>query len=613
MDAFNDRHNEMVVVMTSAQIGKTEVLSNVLGYFVDQDPSPVLIVYPTDEIGEAYSKDRLQPMIRDTPTLAGKIKEAKGRDSGNTILHKHYPGGTLTITGSNSPAKLSSRPIRILLCDEIDKYPPSAGKEGDPVTLAVKRTERFWNRRIGLFCTPTVEGESRIQTAFNESDQRKFYVPCPDCGQFQILVWEQVKWPKGEPHKAYYQCIGCQSHWADTVRWKAITRGHWQATALFKGVAGFHVWEAYGPAARLSKIAKEFLEARKTPDSHKTWTNTTLGETWKETGDVPDYKRLYLGRETYEIGTVPAKGLFLTCGVDVQIDRIEALVIAWGRGKENWSIERRIFEGRTNEAPVWEKLTAFLSTTYIHESGLSLHIARVGIDTGFNTQHVYTWLRRQGTERIIGIKGNASGAAALGTPIKVDVNRKGKKVRRSVRVWPVNVSMLKFELYGWLRLDRPTDEELAQGKSFPPGYCHFPQEDEEFFKQLTAEQLVTRTVRHAKFSEWVQRHDRNEVLDMRNYARAAAAHIGMDRFTDGDWKILETSLQPPPDEPEPEPTPQFPYATVPVIEEPPPSSEVPQVRPRADPQTPQVGPKSQLSTKQNEPIRSNWMKRNYER
>jgi phage terminase large subunit GpA-like protein len=181
MDAFSDPAVEMVVVMSSAQVGKTEILNNVIGFHVAQDPSPMLVVQPTLDMAQTWSKDRLAPMLRDTPQLQGLVKDPRARDSGNTTLHKIFPGGHITACGANSPSSLASRPVRIVLCDEVDRYPVSAGSEGDPVSLARKRASTFWNRRIGLFSTPTNKGNSRIEAAFEESDKRFYFVPCPHC------------------------------------------------------------------------------------------------------------------------------------------------------------------------------------------------------------------------------------------------------------------------------------------------------------------------------------------------------------------------------------------------------------------------------------------------
>jgi len=211
MDALNESNVHSVVVMSSAQVGKTELILNVLGFHIDYDPSPILVIQPTLEMAESFSKDRLAPMIRDTKALRGKVKDAKSRDSNNTLLHKKFPGGHISLAGANSPASLASRPIRIVLCDEVDRYPTSAGSEGDPVNLARKRTATFYNKKVILASTPTLKNASRIEAAYEETDKRRYHVPCPDCGQFQHLKWKQIKWDKDKLDYTAYYCEACGS------------------------------------------------------------------------------------------------------------------------------------------------------------------------------------------------------------------------------------------------------------------------------------------------------------------------------------------------------------------------------------------------------------------
>jgi len=240
LDAISDPDTHTVVVMCSAQVGKTEMLLNAVGYFIHQDPSPILLIQPNQEpMAETFSKDRLAPMLRDTPCLQGLVSEPKSRDSANTILHKQFPGGHITIAGANSEASLASRPIRIVLCDEVDKYPAAVGKSGDPVSMAKMRSTTFWNRKLALTSTPSLKGYSRIDDAYTESDMRRYFVPCHKCGLFQVLDWARVKWDDGKPETARYECE-CGSTWNDGQRWKAVRHGKWEAEKPFTGVAGFH-------------------------------------------------------------------------------------------------------------------------------------------------------------------------------------------------------------------------------------------------------------------------------------------------------------------------------------------------------------------------------------
>jgi phage terminase large subunit GpA-like protein len=285
-----------------------------------------------------------------------------------------------------------------------------------------------------------------------------------------------------------------------------------------------------------------FEDAQRNPALLQVFVNTVLGETWALQGEAPEWQRLYDRRESYRIGVVPKGGLFLTAGVDVQKDRIEVEVVAWGRGKESWSVDYQVLEGQTAESAVWQRLTAVLGHYYPAECGVMMPIAKFAIDSGYATPEVYDWTRKYGGNRAVVIKGDSRAAAPVSQPSPIDVGPQGNRVRWGIRVWPVNGSMIKEELYRWLRLERPTDEDLEAGIPFPPGYCHFPQYSEEYFKQLTAEQLVTRVVKGYRRPEWQKTRDRNEALDVRVYARAAAAVYGMDRFTDAVWETLEKRL-----------------------------------------------------------------------
>ena len=511
MDALNEPDVETVVIMSSAQVGKTEIINNLVGYHIDQDPAPMLLLQPTIDMCHAWSKDRLAPMIRDTHCLTEKIELNNRRNSANTLLHKTFPGGHITMAGANSPASLASRPIRIVLCDEVDRYPPSAGTEGDPVNLAKKRTTTFWNRKILLTSTPTVKGVSRIELEFEQSDQRRYFVPCGDCGEFQHLEWSSVEWmkdDKGEPlpETAAYCCSRCSSLWTDGQRLAAIRKGEWRATAPFAGRAGFHLNELYSPWVPMRLVVKSFLEAKKSPELLKTWVNTSLGETWEEEGETVDGIGLYKRRENYP-AQVPNGALVLTAGVDIQRDRIEMEVVAWGEGEESWCVDYRVIPGDTSRPGVWRDLDDCLQSTYTHESGTEMHIAATCIDSGDQTTTVYGFVKPRQSRRVFAIKG----VSGPGRPVaKVSRKSSGKK-SRDVDLYQVGVDDAKGIIYARLAIEE-----------HGPGYCHFGTDrDEEYFAMLTAEKLVVKHVKGFPRKEWVKTRQRNEALDCRVYAFAA--------------------------------------------------------------------------------------------
>lgn len=507
MDAITDPRVETIVVMSSAQVGKTEVLNNLVGFLMHRDPCPILVLQPTIEMAQAWSKDRLAPMLRDTPPLADMVTVGNRRDSSNTLLHKVFPGGHITMAGANSPASLASRPIRVLLCDEVDRYPSSAGSEGDPVNLARKRTATFWNRKVLLTSTPTVRGASRIEMEFEQSDQRRFFVPCLHCGEHQVLKWAQVQWPKNEPRRAEYACEHCGALLNDGQRVAMIRRGEWRATAPFNGRAGFHLSELYSPWSALGAMAQAFVEAKRSPETLKTWINTSLGETWEDSGEGVDDTGLLSRREEYA-AEVPGDAVLLTAGVDVQTDRLEVEVVGWGEGEESWSVDYLVIHGDPARGETWAALDEALGRTYHHESGTALHVTAAGIDSGgAHTQIVYDYCRRRTARRVFALKG----IAGAGRPV-VTLSRKSQGGgNRKVDLYMVGVDDAKGTIYSRLKIDEPG-----------PGYCHFPYErGEEYFAQLTAERIVTKYARGFARREWQKVRARNEALDCRVYAYAA--------------------------------------------------------------------------------------------
>ena len=512
MDAVSDPAIRTVVVMSSAQVGKTEVLNNLVAYHIDQDPAPILVLQPTLEMAHTWSKDRLAPMLRDTPVLKGKVKEPRSKNSNNTLLHKVFPGGHITMAGSNSPASLASRPIRVVLCDEVDRYPSSAGSEGDPVNLARKRTATFWNRKIILTSTPTVKGASRVEMEFEQSDKRYFHVPCPHCDHEQTLKWANVTWGKDDqgkavPASAQYACEHCGALWTDTQRHQAVRKGRWIAESPGGDRAGFHLSELYSPWSTLPDIVQAFIEAKKSPDLLKTWVNTCLGETWEDReGDGVDHSSLYTRREKYP-AQVPEDALILTAGIDVQHDRIEMEVVAWGEGEESWNVDYRVIPGDTTRDEVWRDLDDALSASYTHQTGTQLLITAAVIDSSDQTTTVYSFVKRSRHQRLFAGKG-VSGA---GRPVAQVSRRSSGTKRRDVDLYAIGVDDAKGIVYARLKI-----EEKG------PGYCHFPLErDVEYFEQLTAEKLVTKFHKGFARREWVKTRARNEALDCRVYAYAA--------------------------------------------------------------------------------------------
>lgn len=537
--------------MASSQLFKTELILNFLGFIIDVDPGPVLIVEPRAADAESLSKDRLAPMLRATPCLKGKVRDAKSRDSDNTIDHKSFDGGHVTMVGANAPSGLAMRPIRYLLMDEVDRYPASAGTEGDPVNLAKRRTDEFfWNKKIIQVSSPGMEGVSRIADLFSDSDQRYPYVPCPECGEFQILEFERLVYSEeqGRAKIASFRCAHCEALIQHHKKAWMLKRGEWRAHNPASSIPGFWINQMYSTRRTWGDMAEEYLRVKDKPETLQTYINTVLGRTYKQTGEAPDWQRLVDKAESYQRGIIPAGALCLVAGVDVQKDRIEAELVGFNR-REWWSVDFRVMEGDTSKAEVWQKLTDLLNERFRHESGVEMSILRMAVDSGYATQQAYAWGRLQGGSRVMVTKGlSQEAAAAIGKPTQVDVSFQGKVIKRGLLLWPVTVGLYKEQIYGQLRLDATVNDGV---ESFPKGYCHFPKYDQEFFKQLTAEQLVTTVNKRTGFRkrEWQKTRDRNEALDCRVYAMAAAANAGKDSWSEHRWLKLESAFMVAPPEP----------------------------------------------------------------
>ncbi len=528
MDAVNDAGVEEIVIMSSAQVGKTELILNIIGYYIDYDPSPILCLQPTLEMGQTFSKDRLAPMLRDTPVLRGKVKSVKAKDSGNTILHKIFPGGHITMAGANSAAGLASRPIKIVLMDEIDRYPPSAGTEGNPIKLAEKRTTTFWNRKKIKVSTPTIKGRSEIEKEYLSSSREEWCVPCPCCGKYQPYEWGRIRFSD-----VTMECKYCGEHFGE-MEWKENS-GKWIASAPeIKRKRGFHLNEMASPWKHWEEIIAEFKEAQKDLKEHgdvekmKVWINTALGETWEERGEAADEDALLKRRERY-MADLPDGVLLVTAGVDVQDDRFEVEVTGWGKGYESWGILYRKIPGDLEKEQTWEKLEKFLEMELYFENKNSLLIACTCIDTGGHfTAETYKFLKKMERKQklIFGIKG--MGGEGIPLVNKVSTN---------------NIEKVKIFLLG---VDSGKEILMARLKTADegPGYCHFPINsdrgyDETYIKGLSSEQRVIQLKDGRPVLKWKKKSSgiRNEPLDLRNYSTAAAEILRPD------WDILEKKVK----------------------------------------------------------------------
>lgn len=506
-EAFDNPVVEEITIMSSAQVGKSEFINNVVGKHIDQDPCPILLVQPTDDAVKKYSKERISTMIRDTPVLAEKIKDSTKKDSGNTVTHKMFPGGYLAMVGAHNPTGLASRSARLVVLDEIDRFPESAGNEGDPVSLAENRTKTFYNRKKVRVSTPTIAGKSKIDALFQESSKAEWCLPCPSCGTYVPLDWENVVGKDKEDAEIGMVCTSCGAiHKENEWKSKKQLNGKWiEEFPNKKKHKGFHLNEMASPWKSWEQMRDDYLLALKDLLKLINFHNTSLGLPFVENlEDKPKFEELLARREDYG-ADLPDGVLILTCAVDVQDNRLELEVLGWGLGEEKWGIEFKILPGMPSEDQVWEDLDRYLRKEFSFADGNKLGIVATCIDTGgHNTQETYDFISpRQNSRRIYGVKG-------LGGEYIPILNGFRPTKNKEISLLSLGINALKDTTYGSLRV-----------KEIGHNYCHFPLDPEkgygeEYFKQLTSE---TKMMKDRKVF-W-KKNGRNEALDIRNYNTAA--------------------------------------------------------------------------------------------
>lgn len=532
MDSFTQPGIYEIDIISSAQVGKSEIVLNMLGRAIDADPGPILYVQPTDKVAEDYSKRRIAPMLAACPALRRKVYAAKGRDSNNTITLKTFPGGSLAIVGANSPADLASKPIRYLLFDEIDRFPPSVGAEGDPIALAERRTETFrHNRRIVKTSTPTVKDASPIEKAYMHGTQEEWRTQCPHCNVYSFIRFEDIKFDKRE----FKDEDGNINYSVSNVRWecplcKRPTAEHeakrcpgkWVARneeALKNGVRSFKINAFMSPWSDWGDICLSFLKAGNDPELLKTFHNTMLGESWewRDKNGVPD--SLYNRREDY-LSEVPDEVLVLTMGIDTQDNRLEYEVVGWDRNEQSWGIEYGIIPGRADSEETWAEVDSLLERGFKKRNGTQLRVLATFIDSGGHfTTEVYRECAKRHARHIWPIKGMGGEGRTYVRQMK-DTNVK------NLVGFIIGVDNGKEAVMYCSGIDKPG-----------PRYMHFPKApekgyDREYFKGLISETQVFHRRGGRTQIVWEKTHERNEPLDIRNYARAAYKyfHWNFDQY-----------------------------------------------------------------------------------
>lgn len=502
MDAVTDIMVMEITFMGSSQIAKTEFMLNVIAYFADVDPCPMLLLQPSRKIALEFSKERIKPLFRDVESLAKKVT--------GTTLKKEFPGGYLAIVSANSPDELASKPIRIVLADEVDRYTDSAKQEGNPLLLAEKRTNTFWNRKLIRVSSPTIKGHSKIEELYEQSDMAQWCVPCPSCGERQPYTWENLDFETLE-----MSCEHCGSMHTE-LEWKN-GKGKWISRKENTSHRGFHLHEMASPWKTWGEMVKDFKKAKGDLQKLMVFYNTSLGRSWELREDKEyseKWKKVMSRARQYE-AEVPNGVVLLTAGIDVQPDRFEIEVVGWGEGKTSYGIEYKIIKGDPDQIEIWQKLETYLKKKFLDKQKRELSITFSCIDTGgHNTHATYAWLKRTNLS-IRGIKGK--GGEYL--PIIHTVSKENKG---GISLVTIGVDALKDSFFNLI--------DVQEGEK---GYCYFPLGNgysEEYFKSLISEKKILKynPQTGTKKLQYFKIRARNEGLDIRNYARAALEMLEVD-------------------------------------------------------------------------------------
>ena len=545
MNAWTDPKVRHIVMVAASQVGKSEFLNNCIGYVIDQDPGSILFIHPTTIDAKEYSKLRIAPMIRDCPTLRAKVSDPKSRDSGNTILQKTYPGGILTMCGSTEAHALASKPIRYVLGDERDRWALSAGNEGDPWGLAMARQTTFYNAKSGEVSTPTVKNASAIEASYATGTMERWKSRCPHCGEYHEIRWADIRFDYDEKLIAgnktykvrdiYYICPGCGCISTELEMKHAPAR--WEAAnpdAYEQGTRSFWLNAFVSKWASWESIILKYLEAIGNSRKMQVVYNTCFGELWEDRGDLQDEDSLMARREEYH-AELPDGVLVLTAGVDTQDDRMEYEIIGHGHFGETWGIEKGIIMGRPDDDATWTKLDEMVFDRVLHfENGIGLKLSMSFVDEGGHfTQDVRLRCRERIGKKVFCIKGMPGPDKPYTAPPKqMKIVVKGRTVGKCWQ-YQLGVDAGKQIIMDNLAVQTPGSK-----------YCHFPRRDDygsAYFAGLLSERLVYKQNKRQPWQwEKIPGHERNEVLDCRNYAMAAfkALPADLDKI---DRKLKEMS------------------------------------------------------------------------
>ena len=535
-----------VITMVASQLMKTQIALNWIGALIHMSPSNILTLLPSLALAKRVSA-RIGKTIAATPELRARVAASRSRDARNTMDTKEFEGGTLYATTAGSASNLAELAARFIYGDEIDRWDVDVDEEGDPIDLAETRGSTFGrNAKFYFSSSPTIKGASRIADLFETSDQRYYYVPCPTCGHMQVLEWERLLY-SADFQTIHYKCSSpdCDVLIEEHHKGEMLTKGEWRSHAQGDGeTVGFHLNALYAPLGWTSwaDLAKQFEKAKRAQDRGdlepmQVFYNTRLAEVWDSAIEQTKAEVLQARalQEDYVLGTLPVGALALTASVDVQANRLELMVMAWGAGMERWVVDHQVIPGDPADERTWALLDDRLKIRYGHPCGVSLAILATGIDSGgHHTHEVYQFTRVRRWRNVFALKG----ASKPGRPViaqrpsQVDVTWKGQTERNGAELWIVGTDTAKDWIY-----NRYTFEK-------GPGALHFAKDlPDEFFQQCVAERKIARYVKGYKRIEWVKsKAERNEALDLMVYNLAMANFLGLHRYGEQDWDKLRQAL-----------------------------------------------------------------------
>lgn len=541
----------VVVLVGSAQCGKTICAEVFAGASLDKDPGGIFYVHPTLDNAATWVRTKWKKFVLGSKALSLIFPwELRSRETTNTLLHKerHDGRGFLKVAGANSASSLAMQTYRRQVHDDLGKW--ENNEHGDPEDQADKRSQAWGDwAKIFKISTPGIKGLCRITKNYERSNQQEYHVPCPHCGHKHALEWENFKkslYEGMEYSKAHFYCPECggiiEHHHKEWMLDQTINYDAWVAKNPAGKIEGFYIWSAYSRLVSWAYIAEEYFKAKGNPEKEQTFINDTVGLAYEQTGEAPPWKEIWDRAQTsdYTAGTIPPDALLLSIGCDVQGDRVEWLLKGFGSNMRRWTIQHGVIQGHISEQSTRDSLDRLLKRKWKNYAGRELEADILVIDANWETNEVKDWAKRWPENRVITIKGAREYTAPPMVPVQSERRNDGKKLKRlQKRHWLIGVSGLKASLY----------KNLEKTDPYERGYCGFPCDlDPEYYRQLCSETRVLEKNKRTNAAQYVWKvlpDVRNEILDMENYAEIGARRLSWTTAPDAEWERLKALREKP--------------------------------------------------------------------